>query len=95
MASFQPLSQFESWNDDVRTRTAEAPLFPWFDRFPEAARARREQHRAGCGRNRGADELRDDEAGHVIDRAMPANVVVRPRASVTAGLAKLVEDVNQ
>ena len=27
--------------------------------------------------------------------AMPANVVVKPRASVTAGLAKDVEDVNQ
>ena len=56
------------WNDDVRTRTAEAPLLPWFDRFPEAARARREQHRAGCGRHRRADELRGDEAGHVVDR---------------------------
>src|ERR1700719_3503843 len=27
--------------------------------------------------------------------AMPANVVVNPRASVTAGLANEVEDVNQ
>jgi hypothetical protein len=27
--------------------------------------------------------------------AMPANVVVSPRASVTAGLANEVEDVNQ
>jgi hypothetical protein len=27
--------------------------------------------------------------------AMPANVVVKPRARVTAGLAKDVEDVNQ
>src|SRR5208282_4652261 len=27
--------------------------------------------------------------------AMPLNVVVKPRASVTAGLAKDVEDVNQ
>jgi hypothetical protein len=26
---------------------------------------------------------------------MPANVVVNPRASVTAGLAKDVDDVNQ
>jgi hypothetical protein len=26
---------------------------------------------------------------------MPANVVVKPRARVTAGLAKDVEDVNQ
>jgi hypothetical protein len=46
------------------TAGAGATLLPWFDRFPEAARARREQQR----RNRCPDELRGDEAGDVIDR---------------------------
>ena len=40
------------------------------------------------------EHLHDDERGHARGR-MPANVLVRVRAMVTAGLAKLVEEVNQ
>ena len=41
-----------------------------------------------------ADQLGDDEGRH-RGRAMPAKVSLRVRPMVTAGLAKLVDEVNQ
>jgi hypothetical protein len=48
-----------------------------------------QQRRGEC-----AGELRGDEARNP-DGSMPVKVSVRPRATVIAGLAKLVLDVNQ
>ena len=41
------------------------------------------------------DDLGDDESRARCSGAMPANVSVSDRPIVTAGLAKLVDDVNQ
>jgi len=55
---------------------------------------RSKQRRSDDRAKRRPDQLSNDECRDMVE-AIPANVVVKPRASVTAGLAKDVEAVNQ
>ena len=66
----------------------------WKHSFFRFGRERRYKPAKKNCRSESAEELRDHKAGASTGR-IPANVSVNARASVTAGLAKEVEAVNQ